>query len=200
MRDHFARFRRSHPVSGVPGVPVFRDDSGASDSEDLRAPGHGTPAETPGCSGVPAQRIGTRPGTPEHRDRFEVFRGEGSAKASEPQGFSESGTPEHREHRISSENGNSGYLDAEELRARYEERAGVFEFDGGLTRPEAELRSWIETALDWLESDPERELLPNADARRAAARVLAEAGIPDPEVVPLRLRPTRDGGLRRGPR
>ena len=183
MRDHFARFRRPHPVSGVPGVPVFRDDPSASDSEDLRAPRPGTPAETPGCSGVPAQRPGTRPGTPEHRNRFEVFRGEGSAKASETQGFSASGTPEHREHRVSGESGNAGLLDAAELRARYEERAGVFEFDGGLTRPEAELHAWTETALDWLEADPARELLSNADARRAAARALSAASISEPAAL-----------------
>ncbi len=107
-RDHFARFRRPHPVSGVPGVPVFRDGSTASDSEDLRAPRLGTPAEMPGCSGVPGRVPFRCARTPEHRDRFEVFRGKGSAKASETQGFSESGTPEHREHRISSIPGNRG--------------------------------------------------------------------------------------------
>lgn len=72
-------------------------------------------------------------------------------------------------------------LDAGELRARYEERAGVFEHDGGLPRPEAELRAWTETALDWLEADPERERLASTEARRAAAEVLAAAGIADPE-------------------
>lgn len=186
-RDHFARFRRPQPVSGVPGVPVFRDGSTASDSEDLRAPRLGTPAEMPGCSGVPGRVPVRCARTPEHRDRFEVFRGKGSAKASETQGFSESGTPEHREHRISSIPGNAATLDAGELRARYEERAAVFEFDGGLPRPEAELHAWTETAVDWLEADPERELLPNTEARRAAAHVLEQAGIPDPEAAPLRL-------------
>ena len=70
-----------------------------------------------------------------------------------------------------------------ELRHRYDERAGVFEFDGGLTRPEAELHAWTETALDWLEADPARELLSNADARRAAARALSAASISEPAAL-----------------
>jgi hypothetical protein len=80
-------------------------------------------------------------------------------------------------------------LEAEELRVRYEERAGVYQHDGGLPRPEAELRAWIEVALDVVEADPALNALGTADARRAAARVLAEAGIPAPEAAPLRLAP-----------
>ena len=84
---------------------------------------------------------------------------------------------------VASASATAGLLDAAELRARYEERAGVFEFDGGLPRPEAELRAWVEVALDWVEADPARELLSNADARRAAARALAAAGISEPAAL-----------------
>ena len=88
-------------------------------------------------------------------------------------------------------------LGPEELRRRYARHMAVV--GGTLATLAAEkLHAWIETALDYVESDPAVNALGNADARRAAARVLAEAGIADPEVVPLLLRPTRDGGRRRG--
>jgi len=85
--------------------------------------------------------------------------------------------------------GNVAPLDPEELSCRYEERAGVYEFDGGLPRPEAELRAWVDVALDWLDTQPGADELPTAEARALAARALAEAGIPTPPATPLRLTP-----------
>jgi hypothetical protein len=60
------------------------------------------------------------------------------------------------------------------------------------------MSAWTETALDYVESDPAVNALGNADARRAAARVLAEAGIPERPAEPLRLRPATGRGGRRG--
>jgi len=50
------------------------------------------------------------------------------------------------------------------------------------------LAAWIETALDYVESDPAVNALGNREARAAAARVLSAAGIPTPPAEPLRLR------------
>lgn len=88
--------------------------------------------------------------------------------------------------------GNERDLDPAELRHRFEELSGVYEYEAGLQRPEAELRAWTDVALDFLEADPERSALPNREARALAARALAAAGIPDPLAAPLRLeRPER---------
>lgn len=77
-------------------------------------------------------------------------------------------------------------LGPEELRRRYARH--LADVAGTLDTLAAEkLAAWIETALDDVESDPAVGTLGNADARRAAARVLAAAGIPDPEAEPLRL-------------
>jgi len=82
-----------------------------------------------------------------------------------------------------------------ELRHRYDERAAVYEYEAGLSRPEAELRAWLDVALDYIEADPERAALPNREARALAARTLAAAGIPDPAASPLRI---ERGGAQRG--
>src|SRR5690606_38534477 len=76
-------------------------------------------------------------------------------------------------------------LDPAELRHRYDERAAVYEYEAGLPRPEAELRAWLDAALDYIEADPERDALPNREARALAARVLAAAGIPEPPATTL---------------
>ena len=87
-------------------------------------------------------------------------------------------------------------LDPAELRHRYDERAAVYEYEAGLPRPEAELRAWLDVALDYIEADPERAALPNREARALAARVLAAAGIPEPPAMPLRLGQTPAGYAR----
>ena len=186
-RDHFARFRRPHPESGVPGVPGSRVHPNPCDSADLYGPDRGTPAVGPMGPGVPSPGSGTRGGTPGPLAYPVGVPSPERRNPSESLDYRPSGTPGPAGPRIMEAAGNAATLDAGELRARYEERAAVFEFDGGLPRPEAELRAWIEVALDVVESDPAVNALGNADARRAAARVLSAAGIPDPEAAPLRL-------------
>ena len=91
---------------------------------------------------------------------------------------------------------------------RYEERAGILEFDAGLTRTEAEARAWEFMMVEWQNENPPKNLGPNAcsqcgqggevllplvagcwvhdrchsalmaERRRLAAMALMEAGIP----------------------
>jgi len=78
-------------------------------------------------------------------------------------------------------------LGPEALRRRYARHLAAVA--GTLDTLAAEkLAAWIEVALDVVEADPAVSALGNAEARRAAARVLAAAGIPQPPAEPLRLR------------
>lgn len=78
-------------------------------------------------------------------------------------------------------------LGPEALRRRYADHLAAVA--GTLENLAAEKRAaWLETALDWLEADPERELMPNGAARRAATRALAAAGVLDPDLQPAAAR------------
>ena len=50
--------------------------------------------------------------------------------------------------------GNAPVWDAEDWRAYFDERAGIVEFDGELTRPEAEARAFACCLAEWLNRNP----------------------------------------------
>lgn len=67
-----------------------------------------------------------------------------------------------------------------EWQHRFEERAGVLQYEAGLPRVDAEREAFLDLAVDWVLANPSANALGNAEAEAAAIDALLRLGVPDP--------------------
>jgi hypothetical protein len=134
---------------GVPGVPTLGNPQ---KSAILGVVESGTLCEIEVSQGVPDAAGGTKSGTPgtpavppSAEKVSQVLCNENNAL----RGGGTLGTPGTPNFDNARENADFGEWDAEDWRVFYDERAGIAEYDGGLSRPDAEARAWECCVADW---------------------------------------------------
>lgn len=156
--SRFSRFAvadtQKQVSQGVPGVPPLGKPQKPAILEGVRS---GTPIEIEVSQGVPEADGGTKsgtPGTPAVPPSAEKVSPVLTNENNELREVGTLGTPGTPFFDNVRANADGSAWDATDWRTFYDERAGIAEFDGGLSRPDAEARAWECSVSHWINMTP----------------------------------------------